>query len=185
MDRFETGIIETERMILTPYTPEDEDAEGLYEYAKNPDVGPHAGWKPHESVAESKMIIEEMFMPAGAWAIRLKDSGRLIGTIGLEPDKYRPESNSREVGYSLAKDYWGKGLMTEAVHAVLDYGFYEKNLDQIAICTGPENKRSQRVIEKTGFTYEGTIRRAYKIYTGECRDSLCYSMLREEWEEKR
>ena len=119
MDRFETGIIETERMILMPYRPED--AEGLYEYAKNPDVGPHAGWKPHESVAESKMIIEEMFMPAGAWAIRLKDSDRLIGTIGLEPDKYRPESNSREVGYSLAKDCWGKGLMTEAVHLITGF----------------------------------------------------------------
>lgn len=183
MESFKTERIETERLVLTPYTPED--ARGFYEYAKDPDVGPRAGWKPHESVEESRMIIEEMFMPVGAWAIRLKGSDRVIGTIGLEPDKYRPESNSREVGYSLAKDMWGRGIMPEAVHAVLDYGFYEKGLDQIAICTGQENKRSQRVIEKTGFTYEGTIRRAYKIYTGECRESLCYSMLKEEWEEKR
>ncbi len=180
MEEFRIERLETERLILSPFVPED--AEGLYEYAKDPDVGPHAGWKPHESIEESLAVIREMFMKNGVWAIRLKGSDRLIGSIGLEPDKFRQESESREIGYSLAKDCWGRGLMPEAVRAVLDYGFYRAGLKQVGICTGPENKRSQRVIEKVGFTYEGTIRRAYRIYTGHCRDSLCYSMLKEEWD---
>ena len=84
--------LETERLILRAYT--EEDAQGLYEYAKDPDVGPRAGWKPHESAEESREIIRTMFMPVEAWAIFLKEDGRLIGTIGLENDRHRDE-NSR------------------------------------------------------------------------------------------
>lgn len=175
-----TAPIETERLFLVPYTKDD--AEELYEYAKNPNVGPPAGWKPHESVAESRKIIEEIFEPVGSWAIRWKEDNRLIGTIGLEYDKYRPDGNSREIGYSLAYDMWGKGIMPEAVKAVMDYAFNEMMLDQIGICTGAANKRSQGVIEKCGFSYEGTIRRAYQIYDGSFRESLVFSITRDEYE---
>jgi putative acetyltransferase len=175
--------LETERLILKMYVPED--AEGLYEYAKNPNVGPNAGWAPHKDVAESEEIIRTIFMPSESWAIRLKDSGRLIGSIGLEPDKYRPDSNSREMGYSLAEDQWGKGLMTEAAERVLRFAFTEFGLEQVGICTSPANKRSQRVIEKCGFVYEGTIRRAFRVWTGVPRDSMVFSLLKEEWQEKR
>ena len=173
--------LETERLTLTAYKPED--AQDLFEYASNPDVGPIAGWAPHKDVAESEMIIREMFMPVEAWAIRLKGKDKVIGTIALEYDKYRPESNSREIGYSLAKDQWKKGYMTEAAKAVIKFAFEELGLDQIGICTGEVNKRSQRVIEKCGFKYEGTIRRTYKVFDGTCRDSLVFSMLKEEYEE--
>ncbi len=171
--------LETERLVLRMYT--EADAEGLYAYAKNPNVGPRAGWKPHESVEESRKIIEEIFAPNESWAIRRKGSDRVIGTIGLEPDRHRDE-NSKEIGYSLAEDEWGKGLMTEACQEVLRFGFQELGLAQIAICTSPENSRSQGVIKKCGFVYEGTIRHSYHQYTGECRDSRCYSLLKEEWE---
>ena len=173
--------LETERLTLTAYTPED--AQDLFEYASNPDVGPIAGWAPHKNVEESEMIIREMFMPVEAWAIRLKGQDKVIGTIALEYDKYRPESNSREIGYSLAKDQWKKGYMTEAAKAVIQFAFDELGLDQIGICTGEVNKRSQRVIEKCGFKYEGTIRRTYRVFDGTCRDSLVFSMLKEEYEE--
>lgn len=173
--------LETERLILNEWTLSD--AEDLYAYAKNPNVGPHAGWSPHKSVDESKEIITELFLPVGAWAIRLKESGRVVGSIGLEPDKYRPDANSREMGYSLAEDQWGKGIMTEAATAVLHFGFRELGLDQMGICTGELNKRSQRVIEKCGFRYEGTLRRNYKVYDGSIRDSMIFSMLRSEYEE--
>ena len=72
--------------------------------------------------------------------------------------------------------------MTEAAKAVIDYGFSKLELAVLAICTGPENKRSQRVIEKCGFSYEGRQRKGYRIYDGTDRDNLLFSMTREEWE---
>ena len=174
--------IETERLILDKWTTSEADIKGLYEYAKNPDVGPNAGWKPHDSEAESKEIIEELFLPNEVWAIREKESGKIIGSVGLEPDKRRENVNSWELGYSLAKESWGMGYMTEAAKAVIDYAFKELDLVVLAICTGPENKRSQRVIEKCGFKFEGVQRKAYHTYDGADRDNLVYSMLREEWE---
>ena len=173
--------LETERLTLTAYRPED--AQDLYDYAKNPNVGPIAGWAPHKNVEESEMIIREMFMPVEAWAIRLKGQDKVIGTIALEYDKYRPESNSREIGYSLAEEHWKHGYMTEAAKEVMKFAFDELGLDQIGICTGEVNKRSQRVIEKCGFKYEGTIRRTYKVFDGTCRDSLVFSILRDEYYE--
>lgn len=175
-----TAPLETERLLLIPYTLDN--AEELFEYAKDPKVGPPAGWKPHESIEESRQIIKEIFEPVGSWAIRWKEDNRLIGTIGLEVDRFRPDGNSREIGYSLASDMWGRGIMPEAVKAVLDYAFNEMKLDQVGICTGPTNKRSQGVIEKCGFVYEGTIRRAYKIYDGSFRESLIFSMTKEEYQ---
>ena len=173
--------IETERLVLDKWTTSEEDIRGLYEYAKDPEVGPNAGWKPHESEEESREIIEELIIPHQVWAIREKESGKIIGSIGLEPDRRRENVNSCEMGYSLAKESWGRGYMTEAARAVIDYAFEELDLVVLAICTGPENKRSQRVIEKCGFKFEGIQRKGYHIYDGTDRDNLVYSMLREEW----
>lgn len=177
--------IETERLRLTPWRDCREDAEGLYAYAKDPDVGPRAGWPPHQSVEESAEIIRELFMPHVVWAIREKDSGKIIGSIGLEPDRRREDVNSKEMGYSLSKECWGKGYMPEAAKAVMDYGFEEFGLTVMGICTGPDNHRSQRVIEKCGFKFEGRQRRGYRIFDGSDRDNMVYSILREEWEQCR
>ncbi len=175
-------VLETERLVLNKWTTSDEDIEGLYEFAKNPNVGPRAGWKPHDDLEESKKIIEELFIPHDVWAIREKKSGKIVGNIGLEPDRRREGVNSRELGYSLGEEWWGKGYMTEAARAVIDYAFNDLGIVVLAICTGPDNKRSQRVIEKCGFKFEGVQRRGYHIYDGTDRDNLVYSMLREEWE---
>ena len=163
---------------------EDEDAGALFAHAKNPNVGPHAGWKPHETPEESLKIIETLFMPNNTWALSLKENGEIIGSIGLEPDKRRPGVNSKELGYWLAEPYWGRGLMTEAANAVIDFAFKKLPLELLAVCTGPKNDRSKRIIEKCGFIYEGTERKSYRTYNGEIRDSKCYSLLREEWEKK-
>lgn len=176
--------ITTERLLLTPWRDCREDAEGLYAYASDPEVGPRAGWKPHASVEESREIIKNVFMPHTVWAIREKESGRIIGSIGLEPDRRREDVNSKEMGYSLGRSFWGNGYMTEAAEAVMDYGFREFDLAVMGICTSPDNKRSQRVIEKCGFKFEGRQRRGYKIYDGTDRDNMVYSILREEWEER-
>lgn len=172
--------LETKRLLLRPFTKDD--AEGLFAYASNPNVGPHAGWKPHADVKESRAVLDEIFLVNQVWAIIDKESGRLIGSIGFEPDKRRPGIASKELGYSLAEEFWGKGIMTEAANAAITYAFEEMKLDIIAICTGPINERSARVIEKCGFKYEGTERYCYKIYDGSVRDSRCFSLFKTEWE---
>lgn len=175
--------LETERLILRQWSRKD--AAALFDYARDPDVGPNAGWKPHADIAESRLIIRELFRKNMTWAIEEKASGAVIGSIGLEPDKYRPEIESREMGYSLAKSRWKRGYMTEAAERVIRYAFDELNLTVLMIRTGEANLRSRRVIEKCGFTYEGTLRRAYRLYDGALREVRCYSMLREEYDKLR
>lgn len=172
--------LETDRLVLRMWTKKD--AEALYTYAKDPDVGPHAGWKPHANVGESRLIIDQMFRRNMTWAIVEKASGVVVGSIGFEDDKYRPGIASKEMGYSLAKTRWGNGYMTEAARRLIRYGFEELDLVILMIRTSETNYRSQRVIEKCGFTYEGTLRRAYRMYDGGLREVRCYSMLREEYE---
>lgn len=175
-------VIETERLILRGWSLDD--AADLYDYARNPNVGPHGGWKPHESIGESKKIITELFLGKyDIWAMVDKQTGKVIGSIGFEKDTIRDEPLCLELGYAMAEDYWGRGLMTEAAKAVIRFGFEKSGLEMISIYRNPVNYRSERVIEKCHFIYEGTLRRANKVYTGEIRDAACYSMLRKEFEE--
>lgn len=171
--------LETERLFIRRW--QVKDASSLFEYAKHKEVGPAAGWKPHESVLESRNIITTLFMPNDSFKIVLKENNKIIGSIGFEPDKYRPGIKSMELGYSLSHDYWGRGLMTEAALRVIEYGFSDLGLDIISIVTTEINRRSQGVIKKCGFVLEGNLRRCYRIYTGEIRNCMVFSMLKEEW----
>jgi len=173
--------LETDRLILTAWTKKD--AEALFDYAKNPNVGPSAGWKPHSDPHESKRIIKDVFMRGDVWKIALKGSDKAIGSIGLDNDKRRPGVASRELGYSLSEEYWGRGLMTEAAAEVIRYAFEKMDMEILAVNTGIDNVRSQHVIEKLGFTYEGTERHSYLVYDSTVRDIRCYSMYRYEWEQ--
>lgn len=188
MARIKVPTLETQRLVLRGW--KRRDAGALYAYARNPGVGPNAGWKPHADVRESRMIITQMFQQNTTWAITPKPGSGLegpayvpIGSIGFESDAYRPGINSRELGYSLNEDFWGQGIMTEAARRLLRYGFEELQLASVMIRTGEANQRSRRVIEKCGFRYEGTLRRCYRMYNNEIRDSRVYSLLREEYEE--
>ena len=181
----EYNVIETERLRLTSWQDTEEDAQGLYNWASDPKVGPNAGWRPHKTIEDSREIIRNVFLPEGdAYAIREKDTGEIIGNISVFPDTARENVSSMEVGYALKYECWGRGYMTEAVKAIMDYAFEKYNLVIMAVRTSEVNARSQRVIEKCGFRYEGTLRKAYHIYTGEDRDSRIYSITREEWEKR-
>ena len=150
-------IIETERLILRPFAPSDVD--DLYEYASVAGVGEMAGWKHHESKEETKAILNTFIEEDKTFAICLKGSGKVIGTLGVE--KYGMEDKltefsayrGREIGYVLSKDYWGQGLMPEAVNAVIDYLFSECDLDFITCGYYDFNLQSKRVQEKCGFQY--------------------------------
>jgi ribosomal-protein-alanine N-acetyltransferase len=171
--------IETERLILRPFRQEDVD--DLFEYAKNPNVGPNAGWKPHESKEESQKILDHFISENEVLAITDKSSGKVIGSIGLHKDDKRSYPNARMVGYVLSETYWGLGAMTEAVKALIEYVFTNTEIDILTVMHFPFNTRSKRVIEKCGFKYEVTLRKASVIYDGSVQDDLCYSLLKEEW----
>jgi Acetyltransferases, including N-acetylases of ribosomal proteins len=176
VDTLETARLKLERWNVR------RDAADLFAYAKNPNVGPNAGWAPHKTIRESRKRIRSIFIPNDTWKIVDKQTGRAIGSIGFSPDARRPRVRAAELGYSMSEEYWGLGLMTEAAQEVLRYAFQTLRYELVTITTNPANKRSQRVIEKLGFTYEGTLRYSYMIYDGSVRDTMCFSMFRSEWE---
>lgn len=170
----------TDRLILRPWS--EQDAPDLYEYAVDPAVGPMAGWKPHESLRESQIIIRELFIKKDdCWAVSLKDSGKVIGSVGLHEDRLRQGISSKMLGYVLSQKYWGRGIATEAARAAVAYGFEEMGLSVISVGHFPSNAKSARVIEKCGFIREGTLRSALRIYDGRVVDEVTYSITREEY----
>ena len=175
--------IETERLILRPWRMED--AKDMYEYARDPAVGPNAGWKPHETLEESREIVRIFSDTSGKnliLAIEEKASGKVIGSVGIEEDGRREKvDTARSLGYVLAQSHWGRGLMTEAANAAIDYAFREMKVKLLSVDHYPNNDRSRRVIEKCGFHCDGRLRQATKLYNGEIRDLCCYSMTAAEY----
>lgn len=176
--------LETERLILRPWSPDDLD--DLHEYAKDPEIGPNAGWEPHTDKAVSAKILQMFIEKGDTWAMEHKQNHNVIGSIGLHADRRRAEGiNVKMIGYVLSRDYWGTGLMTEAARRVLQFAFEDLAVDLVSVYHYPSNMRSRRVIEKCGFTYEGTIRQGSKIFDGTVLDDVCYSMTKEEYEARK
>lgn len=173
-------ILETKRLILRDFQPQD--LSDFYAYAKDPAVGLPAGWKPHESLEESRVILAGFIREQEVWALEDRETGRVIGSVGLHQDRRRQNGDARMLGYVLAQGYWGRGLMPEAVQKVLAYGFERMELQLISVCHYPFNDRSRRVIEKCGFVYEGTLRRAFRRFDGAVLDEICHSITREEYQ---
>ncbi|PKM95626.1 MAG: GNAT family N-acetyltransferase [Firmicutes bacterium HGW-Firmicutes-1] len=175
------SILETERLILRRFV--QEDLEDFYEYCKNPSVGPNAGWKPHNNKEESAQILEGFITGNEVLALIDKEKNKVIGSIGLHNDDMRTTAKVKMVGFVLSKEYWGKGIMTEAVKRIMEYAFLELKLELLSIDHYSFNTRSRRVIEKCGFKYEGTYRYAREIYDGTVNDIVCYSITKDEWYE--
>lgn len=169
--------LETKRVVLREWTLED--AEDLFSYAKSEVVGPMAGWKPHESVEESRDIIK-MFQKQGeTWALYLKEEGRVVGSVGLHNEG---REDTRMLGYVLGEAYWGRGITLEASVAVLTYAFESLHLDKVTVYHFPFNQQSKRVIEKLGFTYDGLKEMGSRIFDGTVYDDVCYSMTKNDFE---
>ena len=147
--------IETERLILRPFRQTDLD--DFYEYASEKGVGEMAGWKHHQNKEESQQILNRFIENDKTFAIVLKSNNKVIGSLGIE--EYGMEEAltefydyiGREIGYVLSKSYWGKGIMPEAVKAVIDYLFKVLNFDFLTCGYYDFNSQSKRVQEKCGF----------------------------------
>ena len=173
-------ILRTERLILRPWTLDD--VADMYEYAKVDGVGIWAGWLPHKDKEESRRIVESFIKHKKVLAIEY--DGKVIGSLGIECYKESdyPELESlkaRELGYVLSKDYWGKGLMTEAVTEVIRYLFEDEFLDAITCCYYIQNDRSARVQEKCGFEFVRDS--VHETTFGEKRDAKCNLLTREKY----
>ena len=148
-------VIETERLILRPF--KQSDLDDFYEYASVEGVGEMAGWKHHENKEKSQNILDLFINEDKTFAIVLKENNKVIGSLGVE--EYGMEQalseffdyQGREIGYVLSKDYWGKGLMPEAVKAVIDYLFNVQKLDFLTCGYYEFNNQSKKVQEKCGF----------------------------------
>ena len=152
-----TGVrIETPRLILRPWC--ESDLLDFHEYARVEGVGEMAGWPHHKSLEDTEIILRKFIDHRKTFALELKHNKKVIGSLGIEkldPDPVEGEFYGREIGYVLSKDYWGNGLMPEAVGAVIDYCFHVLGYDYLTCGHFERNDRSRRVIEKSGFRYFG------------------------------
>ena len=152
-------MLETKRLILRRF--EESDAENLYEYAKDPDVGPIAGWPPHKSVAESLDVIRNVLNSAEAYAVCLKSDGKAIGAIELKLNGHTDLSerdDECELGFWLGKPFWGQGIMPEAAREILRHAFEDLGMQKVWCAYYDGNTKSKRVQEKCGFRYQWTTK---------------------------
>ena len=150
-------ILETDRLILRSWL--ESDAESLYEYAKDPAVGPIAGWPPHNSVEESLNIIKNVLSGEQCYAICERGSDKAIGVIELKLNGHTDmtdKDDECELGYWIGKPFWGRGYMPEAVKELLRYGFERLGMTTIWCGYYDGNDKSKRVQEKVGFIYHHT-----------------------------
>lgn len=174
-------VLKTERLILRPWR--QEDLEDFYEYARVDGVGQMAGWLPHESKEVTQTILDSFITHKKTFALEL--DGKVIGSLGIENYKEEefPELDQlqgRSIGYVLSKDYWGQGLMPEAVKAVQKYLFDEVGFDFLIVSHYVWNGQSRRVIQKSGFRHLKTIQLNTRYGTTE--DTLVYIIKKEDWE---
>lgn len=175
-----TGRLETERLILRPW--EESDAEECYKYAKDPGVGPAAGWPVHTSVENSRQIIHDVLMAPETYAIVLKETGLPVGSIGLHRNDLAKKDDEAELGYWIGVPYWGQGLVPEASRELLRHAFEDLNLKRIWCGYYDGNEKSKRVQEKLGFNYQWTTKDLPVPQLGETRVGHVNLLTREEWD---
>ena len=168
--------LQTKRLLLRAW--KESDAEALYKYAQNPNVGPIAGWPPHTSVENSREIIKAVLSAPETYAVVLKETGEAVGSVGImtarsEIHSAKIADNECEIGYWIGEPYWGQGLMTEVVRELVFLSFTKFDFKRLTIITHEENIASQKVAQKAGFKlfrqFKGSDR-----YTRKMRDYTEY-----------
>jgi ribosomal-protein-alanine N-acetyltransferase len=174
--------IVTPRLLLRKLSPED--APAIFEYGSREAVVRNVLFPQHLTIADSEAFLAKIFDQKDVefgvvWAIVWKETDKLIGTIGLH--HINLDNKRVEVGYALHDDYWGKGIVTEALIAVDTAVFAETPINRIEALCVSDHVRSYRVMEKAGMTFEGILRQASMMKDG-LKDMRIYSILREEHE---
>jgi len=177
--------LETERLILRPW--QESDAENLYKYAKDPEVGPAAGWPPHKDTGESRSVIENVLCGCECYAICLKTDHMPVGCIELRLNGHTDmteRDDECELGYWLGKPFWGRGIMPEAAAELIRHGFEDIGMTKIWCGYYDGNSKSKRVQEKLGFHYQWTTKDVDVPLMHEKRTGHVNSMTKRDWYQK-
>ena len=172
----------TERLILRPW--EESDAESLYEYARDPAVGPVAGWPAHISVSDSLEIIRRVLSAPETYAVCLKEDNRAIGSVGLivpEISNVSAGSDEMEIGYWIGAPFWGKGYIPEAVGRLQKHAFEDLNCTALWCGYYDGNEKSERCQRKCGFTYHHTEKDIPCELMGDIRTVHFSYITKEDW----
>ena len=170
---------ETERLILRPWC--EDDAEELYTYASDSEVGPPAGWPPHTSVENSLEIIRTVLSAPDTFAVCLKENGKPIGSIGFHRNDLAEDDDEYELGFWIGKPFWGQGLIPEASREMLRYAFEDLGMNCIWCGYYDGNEKSRRVQEKLGFVYQRKTEGIEVSLLGEIRTGHSNLMTKERW----
>ena len=176
-------MLETQRLFLRHW--EDGDAEKLYEYASDPDVGPIAGWPPHRSVEESRQVIRDVFSGKEAYAVCRREDGQPIGAIELKLRGHTDLTDREdecELGYWLGKPFWGQGMIPEAAGEMLRHAFEDLHMTRVWCGYYEGNEKSKRVQDKVGFRYQWRSENVDVPLMGEKRTGYVSSMTMDQWQ---
>lgn len=169
-------VLTTPRLILRALRPTDLD--DLYEYASDPEIDQYVPWEHYKNIEEARENLNEFLEEYekdgfGAWGIEHRADKKLIGIININ----KPGYNRRvEVGYTIARAYWGQGLATEALKALIQYGFERLDLARIEAVVLPENLASASVLEKSGMQFEGLLH-SYQVWKNKPCDLRMYAIV--------
>lgn len=178
---FHLPKLQTARLCLRPATMND--AQDIYEYSRDPEVARHVLWEPHTSIHQTRAYIRFLLRQyrngaPSSFVIEHRQLGKVIGTIGFM--WVQQDNRAAEVGYSLARSYWNQGLMSEALAAIIDFGFSSLHLNRIEAQHECSNPASGRVMAHAGMQEEGTLRQ--RIYNkGHFVDVKLYAILKQDW----
>lgn len=176
-----TPAFETERLVCRTLTLDD--AGDVFNYARQAEVARYVAWDAHKSIDDSINFINWTINridrdESGDWGLEYKDTGRIIGAMGFV--SYDAQNFCSGIGYVLSKEYWGKGLMTEAVKKLIRFGFEEMGLNRIEAVHIPQNEASGRVMVKCGMKYEGLLRQRM-FAKDRFWDVQQYAILKDDW----
>jgi ribosomal-protein-alanine N-acetyltransferase len=185
MEHLGTKKIETERLILRKFTIDD--AEFMFKnWANDDDVIKYLTWPAHKDINTTKYVLEHWIEEYKEndfynWAIILKEINEPIGNIGsvLQSD----EIKMVRIGYCIGKNWWNKGIVTEALNELVKYFFTEVGVNRIESRHDPNNPNSGKVMIKCGMKYEGYMKQAEKTNQG-ITDTVCYGIIAEEYFKK-
>jgi len=167
----------TERLLLRPIRTDD--VEAIFAYCSDPEVTRYTLFETHRSIADTRSFVSQVMEnsangTSGVWGIELTNAGMLIGTAGFGAVDER--HHHTELGYSFARDYWNRGLATEAARELIRFGLNEMRLLRIEARCHPDNAGSIRVLTKAGMEFEGRLRNAYIVH-GRVTDALLYAIV--------
>ena len=175
-------VLETERLILRRW--EETDAESLYQYAKDPEIGYPAGWPSHKNVAESLDVIRNVFCGKECYAVCLKTNNIAVGAIELMLNGHTDMTDKNdecELGYWIGKPFWGKGIIPEAAREIIRHGFEDLHMNVIWCGYYDGNTKSKRVQEKLGFCFHHTCDAVEVPLLNEVRIGHTNYLTKEEW----